>query len=229
MKPEIEWTDTPPTETSTKSADLKRCPPGGMPPVIVLSDWLTGNELHWFNGRSFPHLANDCPACKAKRPKVWKGYLAVLDPKTRKTFILEVTPNCTEPLSAYKLTFGSLRGAALKLERSATKANGRVTANVTQANIGGLELPRPPDIRATLRHMWQTDHRPEDEKEETPRPITEAPMNNDELRRRRPDRFSTEGHGTSPVYEATEETLAALRRNREQQAQSKNANGAQHK
>jgi len=181
MKTEIEWSDSPPTQTDMKSADLRRCPPGGLPPAIILCDWLTGNELHWWNGRSFPHLSNDCPACAAKRAKVWKGYIAALDVKTRKVFILEITPNCTEPLSAYKQTFGSLRGAQIKLDRSATKINGRVTATVTPANLGGLELPQPPDVRSILRHMWQTDHRPQDNPAQTPRPVTEPPQNTEEV------------------------------------------------
>lgn len=228
MKAEIEWSDTPPTQADLKSADLRRCPCGGLPAAIILSEWLTGNELHWWNGRSFPHLANDCPACAAKRAKVWKGYLACLDPKTRKIFILEITPNCTEPLSAYKLTFGSLRGATLKLDRSSSKPNGRVTATVSQSNLGGLDLPQPPDIRAILRHMWQTDHRPQDDKPENTRAVTEAPMSNEELRKRRPDRFATEGHAADdgPMFER--HTLDALKRNREAAAAKKNGNGAPH-
>jgi len=196
-----------------------------MPPAIVLSDWMTGNELHWWNGRSFPHLKHGCPACEAKRAKVWKGYLACLDPKNRKVFILELTPNCTEPLSAYKNTFGSLRGGLIKLDRSATKINGRVTATMTQTNLGGMELPQPPNVQAILAHMWQTDHRPADTTEIIPRAVTEKPQNNDELRRRRPDRFTTEGTGVSAIYEASPETLAALQRNREALAAKANGNG----
>lgn len=215
MKSEIEWSDTPPTQTDLHSADLRRCPPGGMPPAIILVDWITGNELHWWNGRSFPHLANDCPACAAKRARVWKGYLACLELKTRKIFILEITPNCTEPLAAYKLTFGSLRGAQIKLERSATKINGRVTATVTPAALGGLELPQPPDVRNILRHMWQTDHRAADDKPEVPRPVVEAPQTTQQViarraltdRRFQADQVATK---TIPIEEAGELLSAAF-------------------
>jgi hypothetical protein len=186
--PQIEWADTPPKQTTPKTADLTRCPPGGLPPFIVLSDWITGNEMHWFNGRSFPHLKNECPACAAKRAKVWKGYIAGLCPKTRKVFLVEITPNCVEAASAYKLCFGSLRGAACSLMRSATKINGRVSATFTAANLGGLSLPLCPDVRTILQHMWQTDHRTEDSKPEDPRPVIDGPKNNTDLARRRPDR-----------------------------------------
>lgn len=185
---DIEWADTPPTRGTTTGADLKRCPPGGMTPFIVLSDWITGNEMHWFNGRSYPHLKHDCPACAAKRARVWKGYLAALDPKTRKVFIVEITPNCVEAASAYKLCFGSLRGAACTLMRPQTKINGRVSATFTSANIGGLDLPLCPNVRNILQHMWQTEHRPEDSAPENQRAVVDGPKNNDELAARRPDR-----------------------------------------
>lgn len=225
MTPEIEWNDNPHTQTQPHSADLRRCPPGGLPPAIILMDWITGNELHWWNGRSFPHLKTECPACAAKRAKVWKGYVACLDPKTRKIFILELTPNCTEPLSAYKLTFGSLRGATIKLDRPATKINGRVTATVTPTHLGGLELPQPPDVRKILQHMWQTDHRPADDQPQVPRPIVESPMSNEELERRNPERFRTDGNSGTKVYQATEATKAALQRNREAAATTPKSNG----
>jgi hypothetical protein len=197
MKNEIDWSDAPPTKAKTQAADLRRCPPGGLPPVIVLSDWIVGNEMHWFNGRSFPHLKNDCPACLAKRSKVWKGYLACLDPKTRKVFILEITPNCIDPAAAYKECYGSLRGSGCKLDRSATKINGRVTASFCAANLGGLELPTCPDVRAILQHMWQTDHRKEDSNPQDPRAVSEAPSSNEDLKRKRPDRTATTNEPTT--------------------------------
>lgn len=212
--------------TSNQNADLRRCPPGGLPPVISLSDWLIGNELHWWNGRSFPHLKENCPACAAKRSKVWKGYLGCLDPKTRKIFILELTPNCTEALSAYKITYGSLRGAQIKLDRSATKINGRVTATATPAQLGGLELPLPPDLRKILDHMWQVDHMPEQTTPVDPRPVTEAPMNNEELAKRRPDRFADTYPPVGKIIETTPEQREMLRRNREAVATELRKNGS---
>lgn len=205
MKNDIDWSDAPPTKSKAQAADLRRCPPGGFPPVIVLSEWIIGNEMHWYNGRSFPHLKSDCPACLAKRSKVWKGYLGCLDPKTRKVFILEITPNCIDPAAAYKECYGSLRGAGIKLDRSATKINGRVTASFCAANLGGLDLPRCPDVRSILQHMWQTDHRKDDSAPQNPRAVSEAPENNGELTKKRPDRAATESEEKKDVeYEPIE-------------------------
>lgn len=214
MDPQIDWADSPPKHAQQPQQDLRRCPPGGMPPFICLSDWTTGNEMHWWGGRSFPHLKHNCPACAAKRSKVWKGYLAALDPQRRSTFIAEVTPNCMDALSAYKLCFGSLRGAVITLHRSSTKINGRVTATVTQANLAGLDLPTCPNIRDSLAHMWQTDHITEDACPEDGRPIVDSPMNNAELAAKNPKRFSTPGHNTTAVYTATPDQLKMLERNR---------------
>ena len=213
MSDQIEWTDAPTAASKLPACELRRCPPGGLKPQIILSDWITGNELHWFNGRSFPHLKNDCPACAAKRAKVWKGYLAALDPAKRTVYLLEITPNCVDAATAYKQSYGSLRGSALTLNRSATKANGRVTASFVPANLAGLDLPQPPDVRGTLERMWQTDHRKADSKPEDPRIVLDGPKDNEANERVNRSRFTTEGSPTSKVYETTAEQRRMLAAN----------------
>lgn len=222
----VEWNDTPEEIAPGSKLEILRCGIGSMVPLIVLSDWIAGGEMHYWGGRSFPHTKNGCPACDAKNPSVWKGYLAAWNPKHRSTGILEFTAPCRDCLVQYKLAHGTLRGGVITLKRKGVKPNGALTATITTGPYGLDQLPDAPDIKAHLERIWLAKRSSSDIPYDTGRLVVEDPMTNDELRKRHPDRFSTPGHTTSPVYEATEEQLEMLRRNKAANATAKaNGNG----
>lgn len=192
MLQDIDWQEHPAPIAPGTRLDLIRCKTGSLPPLIVLSERHVGTEIHWYNGRSFPHLKNGCPACAAKRPGVWKGYLAVWQPKARVPAILEFTARCTSALDAHYLAYGTLRAAAVTLTRKGTKEKGPLTLDVTMSQHAPNDLPAAPDIRRALTAMWNAARQEEDLVLEPGRPVVEPAMNNDELRRRQPARFARE-------------------------------------
>ena len=190
MLTDIDWQEQPAPITPGSRLELIRCKTGTLPPLIVLSDRHVGTEIHWFAGRSFPHLKNGCPACEAKRPAVWKGYIAVWQQKQRTPAILEFTARCTEALDAYYLAYGTLRAATVVISRKGPNEKGPLSLEITRSNHAPNDLPPTPDIRKALTTMWNSARQDNDISVTPPRPIVEPPMNNDELRKRRPDRFT---------------------------------------
>jgi hypothetical protein len=185
---EVEWSDSPDTLRRTDSVAILRAGTGATPALIVLSERVLGVELHWWQGRSTPHIKGKCPACEAKRPAVWKGYIAVYNPKTHVVNILEITPCCIDPLSVYRQAFGTLRGGLLTLSRSNTKKNGRLTATIMPSNFPLSGLPPCPDVQAALVFMWAARRHSEGISYQTPRDEVDGPGTNEELGRKRPDR-----------------------------------------
>ncbi len=166
---DIEWTTAPKTKDKPIGYQLKRCPCGSTPPLIILSDRIIGAELHWLGGRSSPHLKHNCPGCLAKTARVWKGYLAVIDPRTQQLSCLEITPPCVDALNSYAAAWGSIRGAAIRLSRSTTKANGRIKIEITQSTYATERLPQPFDVHLLLEQMWQTTEKTNKPQMTTPR------------------------------------------------------------
>lgn len=204
MLGDVEWSDSPNELRRTDAVAILRAGTGSTPALIVLSERVVGVELHWWQGRTTPHIKGNCPACEAKRPAVWKGYLAVYNPKTHVVNILEITPCCIDPLATYRQAFGTLKGGLLTLTRSNTKKNGRLTATITPSNIAPNSLPPCPPVQAALVHMWAARRHNEDVSYQTPRDVVDGPANNAELEERRPDRR----RGHPDIHEHEEAMLA---------------------
>ena len=224
MLTDIEWTETPAAAAPGSRLDLIRCRTGALPPLIILSHRHVGTEIHWYNGRSFPHLKNGCPACDAKRPAVWKGYLAVWQPQPRTIAILEFTARCTEPIDAYYLAYGTLRAATIRVTRKGTKEKGPLFAELQPSQIPTNELPAAPDIKKALTAMWNARRQEQDIDLEPPRALIEPPMNNDELRRRRPDRFANT-HATELNYDQAIDGTKGTHQPKTQTPITRNRNG----
>lgn len=214
MTHEIEWSDRPNYDLSHARHDIVRCGPGSLRPHIILNDEIVGAELHWFQGRSTPHLKQGCPFCGPGKQTVWKGHVCGLCETSRKIVIVEFTGPCLDQLNEYKLRHGTLRAARLKLHRTGGKPNGKLFAQVEPSGIGTNELPAPFDLRAALHFMWNSRRDLTNIRTESPRVVVDGPANNAELQQQRPDRFKTNGHNHESVIDATPEQLAMIDRNR---------------
>lgn len=154
MAHQIDWQNEPAPIAPGNAMDLTRCKMGSTPPLIVLNTRHVGNEMHWFGGRSYPHTGKGCPACAAKRPGVWKGYIGVWNPKTRQSQILEFTAPCTSAFNEHFLAFGTCRGAVVVITRKGDKANGRLTAKLSRSEYGLDQLPPEPNLKDALEKIW---------------------------------------------------------------------------
>lgn len=181
MSGEIEWSDHPEPVAPGQKPELIRCGQGSLPPMICISTRHCGGDLHYWQGRSFPHLKTDCPACASKNVAVWKGYLGVWNPGTRLTGILEFTLRCTSALDAYFLAHGTCRGASIQLKRSGSKPNGKLNLTATTSQWGHDQLPEEPNIRYQLGIMWGSKRQEDLININPTRPVVEAPTTADEV------------------------------------------------
>lgn len=214
MTHEIDWSDRPNVQLSRDRHDIVRCGTGSMKPHVILNDEIVGAELHWFQGRSTPHLKHDCPFCGPGKQTVWKGHVVGYDPDTKRTVIIEFTAPCIDPIAAYKQQWQTIRGALLRLHRLGGKANGKLVATVAPSNIPTAQLPEPFDLRAALHFMWNSRRDLTNIRTEAPRLVNDGPANNSELQKLHPERFKTNGHGVEEVYHASPEQLKMLEANR---------------
>lgn len=228
MPTQIHWNHDPEPDSKTPKLKLLRCPQGSLPPFVILSPSQFGGDLHYYGGRSIACEGPSCPYCAVHSKRIWKGYLAVWDAKHRTTGILEFTKPCLETIRAYKAAHGTLRTHAIELHRAGRKINGPLSCVLSPTTWANADLPEPPDVVACLTKMWnqrpETILAPQPPKTE----ITTEPPNDLDNTVPINSRFTTEGHGVERAYEASQQTLQALQRNRDAAAAKKNGNGAPH-
>jgi hypothetical protein len=229
MTTPIAWNHDPEPESKTPKLKLLRCPQGSLPPFVILSDRQFGGDMHFYGGRSIPCEGKECPYCAVHSKTVWKGYLAVWEPKTRGTGILEFTKPCLETIRTYRAAHGTLRTHSIQLNRAGRKINGALSAVLSPTTWAHADLPEPPDVIAILTKMW--NQRPETIMKPQP-PKTETTMETeDESNRTVPinPRFTTEGSPKTKIYETTPEQREMLRKNRDALAAELRKNGEAHK
>lgn len=185
MPNDIDWQDEPTPVAAGSRPDLIRCGPGSLPPLICLCRRHVGSELHYWQGRSFPHLKQDCPACAAKNVATWKGYIGVWNPATRLCGVLEFTLGCVSALDAWFMARGTLRAATLSVKRAGLKANGKLSITVSPSQWGCDQLPEEPDVKHQLSIMWGSKRLDEFIRTEPHRPVVEAPSTPEEVITRR--------------------------------------------
>jgi hypothetical protein len=185
MSAEIDWQDEPAQVAPGTRVDLIRCGTGSLPPLIALNSRHIGAELHFWQGRSFPHIKTECPACAAKNGCVWKGYIGVWNPSTRATGILEFTLGCVTHLDAYFIAHQTCRGATISLKRSNGKANGKLIMTCTRSIWANDQLPPAPDLRKSMSLMWNANRVDHLINTNPTRPVVEAPTTSSEVLQRR--------------------------------------------
>lgn len=164
------WTTAPAGELAPSGTRLLRVRPGKPITGIVTSRAMLGCNVHYWRGRTTPCEEDRCPACKDHRMPRWYGWLGLWNPRTHEHVIAEITSACVEPVSAYALKHGTLRGSLITLERATPKLNARLAARITESAFSPDALPDELDVIHVLEKIWET-HR---------QPHTDAPAHNDD-------------------------------------------------
>jgi hypothetical protein len=150
----MNWDDKIPKLDRAKSLDLVRTPSRSRLSGIVTSKTWTGTWTHYHAGRTNPCQKEECELCKAKVGRRWHGYIGIWQPKARRHVLFEFCALPAEALQKYVELTGNLRGCAITAERRGPRINGPVVLSCSPANIDGIALPPPPDIRAMLCIIW---------------------------------------------------------------------------
>lgn len=154
--PDIEWNDAPRQRDQSGKLDLERCDAKSLGWLTILSERPVWNTIHWFNGRSTPHIRENCPACAAGRAGTEKGYFATFNPKTKRIAMAEITSPCHDETAKWLAAHGTMRGASFKLSRPSGNIKGKLKLELVKGDQGVLELPPCPDIMKALHFMWGT-------------------------------------------------------------------------
>lgn len=122
---------------------------------IVLSESVWEYYTHWVDNRTEPCIepASECPGCKYKWNRRWKGYVAALIPSNRRLCLVEISKDAAR--NCPMLTSGkvNLRGGELTLKRSGEHKRSPVRAEFKSA-VAARDLPPEFDVDAALCRIW---------------------------------------------------------------------------
>lgn len=127
--------------------------------AIVTSRVLRSCMTHYAEGRTRPCYApvTGCPGCERRLPRLWKGFLAALDWKTRREVVLMLTAAAARPYKERLALAGAgLRGFVLTLAHEHPGGEGRLTVLCSDVPFAGA-LPEPFDVQAHMQHVWAVE------------------------------------------------------------------------
>jgi len=150
----MDWHDSIPPVEKGNSLDLWRTPPKGKAGGIVTSTSIVGCFTHYFGGRTIPCEGATCKACGEGIGNRWHGYVGVYCMRSRKHGIFEFTAKASLPFQAYIELTGRLRGCEMVSERKGYRGNSPVIITCSPANLEGIDLPEPPNLKKILSNIW---------------------------------------------------------------------------
>lgn len=149
------WTNRPPTDTTSAALRIVRVPPKAPITLTILSHEIVGTPTHFANNRTTPcDGPGECDLCARGIGWRWHGYLAVRLDATGETAILELTAQAAARFADHFDAQGTLRAARAKLARANGRPNGRILVAINPPKPDAPPLPDEPDIRRNLCHIW---------------------------------------------------------------------------
>lgn len=148
------WRDEPSEDQRENPLSILRVKPGQPVRGIITSDRHVGADTHYWHGRSTICTQENCEACAAGMRARWYGYMGIWSSKSKRQTILEFTPPVASEIKAYIAEHGTLRGAAIEIQRTNRKVNSRLEATLAESNFTGDALPAALPVRKILCRMW---------------------------------------------------------------------------
>jgi choline dehydrogenase-like flavoprotein len=130
--------------------------------IIIVSDRIWGQPVHWFGRRSHECFRDrgDCQGCRDGWPCKWQGYLHVTRAPEKWEGFLEITATAWQLLLSQLPVGDSLRGLIIQVGRTKGGAKGRYLINVLERRIPSDQLPEMRDPLPTLRMLWRAKKGP---------------------------------------------------------------------
>lgn len=175
------FTDQPDHSDERSTLQLVRVPEGRGIQGYVTNDRILACPVHWWNGRTTPHEAENCEPCQNNRTYAWKSYFGVWLPSTGSHVLLELTARTSKFFEEYLDKYGSLRGCAFKAQRIGGRITARCTVATKPGDLTSITLPKPPDVQKILLNIWgfrddgqKTDKRQRDDAKAAINRVAEA-------------------------------------------------------
>lgn len=148
------WTDQLPKATEEQSYRLLRTPTNRPFCAIITCPSVLAAPVHFYAGRTIPCESHNCEPCSVGHAYRWKGWVSCWMQHTNEHVLFEMPAGPARQLAEYRDANATLRGAYFRTTRVNERPNGRVILHVKQADLTGLALPSPPDVKAVLCHIW---------------------------------------------------------------------------
>lgn len=150
----IHWSTEPPPEHRGQAIPIRRTPATGGLHAVVASHDLIGCATHFWGGRTYPCLGQDCPACTNASPWRWHAYMIAKSISTSLVFLFETTAGGAEAFVSYRHIHGTLRGCEFQASRLDKRANGQVIISTRPSTIDPRFLHAVGDLRLILSKLW---------------------------------------------------------------------------
>lgn len=147
----IEFENRPKPE---RRHDLYRVPKKGISGLVILSPRYLGRLIHYWGGRSMPHIEPWCPACEDGNGKRATFWVAAWQPASGNQAILELTDGSIETIDDYIRRYKTLRGADFAAIRKGGRVNGKLIVQLKPSTMPEAAIPAEFDFRKELEHMW---------------------------------------------------------------------------
>jgi len=154
------WTTTPPTTDEHHAFRILRTPTDQSFEAIVTAVEIAGTYTHYVSNRTIPcEGPPDCEHCQEGHSFRWHGYLSCIVPKTYEHCIFEFTKIPGKTFANYRQIHQEMRGCHFRSSRPSKRINGRVIISCKQYDANRYSLPKPPNIRQILCHIWNVQYK----------------------------------------------------------------------
>lgn len=149
------WTDTPPTESEHYALRIVRTPPTGAIEALITTPGITGCHTHFIKNRTVPCEGQPgCQFCEAGHSFRWHAYLAAVLVRSYEQVLFECTAIAAKTFINYREINGTLRACRFRASRPSGRPNGRIVIACKAEDETLLRLPKPPDVKTILCHIW---------------------------------------------------------------------------
>ncbi len=128
--------------------------------VVILSNWVHGFHTHWMDNRTQPCLNDEtlCPGHLRKAPLKWNGYLHCWDPRTQKSFFIELTDYAWEEFLKQLNGRKCLHGLSVTIRREKGHKRSPLLIVLAGELPSHKKLPTGSDPLPTLKRVWKVEN-----------------------------------------------------------------------
>lgn len=157
----IVWQNAPPAGDVGYRFRMIRVPEKQPLEGMILSHRMIGSQVHYLNGRTLPHLREDCPCDGRKVGLRWEGYFTFQHTKTEELLILAVPLNVGGIIDGWWRKRRTLRGMKFKAWRPSQTPNGKIHILGKDSDHDPETLPKVPELERVLCRIWRLEIKPE--------------------------------------------------------------------
>lgn len=155
------WSTEPPQHETSYALRIVRTPTEKPFEAIATSLEIVGTPTHFIHNRTVPcEGTDDCPHCLEGHSKRWHGYIACIALDGLEHVLFEFTKVMATSFTTYLGIYDSLRGCKFTARRPSKRINGRVVIKCKRTDEAESRLPKPPDVKKILCHIWNIQHNP---------------------------------------------------------------------